>query len=56
MSNVHNINKADKALAKQLHNPTTSQLYEAEKLFYRSSMSWLACVKTVVGRSTCQTS
>ena len=47
MSNVMTINSADKALAKQIHKLNKNQLKEAEKLYYRSSFTWLKACKII---------
>lgn len=44
------INQADKDLAVVMYDCTEQDLSEAEKLYYRSPRSWLACVKLVVSR------
>jgi hypothetical protein len=47
MTCVYEINKADKALAKQIHGLTDDQLFEAEKLYHCSPRSWLSCAKVI---------
>lgn len=44
---VYSINSADKELAKIKYKLTKQQLVEAEKLYHKSSHSWLACCKLV---------
>ena len=44
------INDDDRDLARRLHDLTDKQLFEAEKLYYRSSMSYLAAARTIKNR------
>lgn len=51
---VCEINEADTDLAIELHGLNPEQLKAAEKLYYRSSRSWLACAKLIKEKSNAE--
>ncbi len=42
------IRENDRDIARDLYQATDKQLFEAEKLYLRSGMSWLTAVKSVM--------
>lgn len=48
---MNKINSADKSLAKYVHKLNKDQLKEAEKLYHRSSFSWMKSCKIIKDRS-----
>ena len=47
-----NVTDDDKRLAKDLYGLFTGEIFQAEKLYYRSGRSFLACCKVIANKRT----